>query len=284
MEQRAAELQAREATVAAFGDLVNAMRGVAAARAQRARTLLQGADAYATTVADALAQALPLTAPHRLRSEARAGRPVLILFCAEQGFNGGFSEQVLAAATGAHEARVLLLGSQGLRLARARGIEPEWSAPSIAHAEAAVGASAGLHAALAQALARRLAPSVSIVAAELQDGHRYTIVRRRLLPLDLATMRRAQGPAPTVHLAPLRLIDELTFEYVAAQLAQALLHSHAAENVARLQAMAAAHDNVARMLETLQGDERRLRQAAITAEIIELAAGLRALHPQPVQS
>jgi F-type H+-transporting ATPase subunit gamma len=31
------------------------------------------------------------------------------------------------------------------------------------------------------------------------------------------------------------------------------------------------------MKETLQADERRLRQEAITAEVVELAAGLRSL-------
>ncbi|MDE2395029.1 MAG: F0F1 ATP synthase subunit gamma [Burkholderiales bacterium] len=284
MEQQAADLQARRATVSAFGDLVNAMRGVAAARERRARALIAGADAYARTVERAMAQALALQTPDARPDgvpDVPARQPPLaIVFCAEQGFNGAFSEQVLAELARGPAARVMLLGSQGLRLARARGIEPEWSAPLIAHAEAAVSAGDELHEALARALLRRAAPAVDLVHAELESGARFNVRRSRLLPLDRAAIGTDAGPAPLTHLAPQRLLDELASEYVAARLARALLHSHAAENLARLQAMAAAHENVGRMVETLEADERQLRQEAITAEIVELAAGFRALRDE----
>ena len=42
--------------------------------------------------------------------------------------------------------------------------------------------------------------------------------------------------------------------------------------------MAAAHDNVTHLAEELAADARRLRQEAITEEIVELAAGLQALN------
>ena len=41
--------------------------------------------------------------------------------------------------------------------------------------------------------------------------------------------------------------------------------------------MAAAHENVAKMGEALQAELRQRRQEAITAEVVELAAGLRSL-------
>jgi F-type H+-transporting ATPase subunit gamma len=277
MEQRAADVQARLATVTSFGELVNAMQGVAAARAQHARQLIAGTNAYAHTVADAMGQALALQPVGEAAASRRQGQPIWILFCAEQAFNGGLSEKVLGTAPEARGGRVLLLGAHGLRLAPSRGVSAEWSAPLIAHAEAVVDGSERLRKALAQALARADASSVEMVYAEVQEGNRFELCRRRLLPLDLDTWRRAQAAAPIAHLAPQRLLDELTDEYVSALLMQALLHSHAAENLSRLQAMAAAHDNVTRMAEDLRADERALRQASITAEIVELAAGLQAL-------
>ena len=276
MEQRVVELQARQATVSAFGDLVNAMRGVAAARAQRARQLIAGVDAYAATVAAAIAQARDLPADTSPSAAHPGAAPLLLVFCAEQGFNGGFSEQILATVPQGGAARVLLLGSHGIRLAAARGIVPEWAAPLIAHAEGAVAAGERLHAALAHALARQPAAFVDMVHAQLQEGQHFGIHRHRLLPLDAGAVPMSREPAPLVHLAPARLLDDLAFEHVAAQLTRALLHSHAAENVSRLQAMAAAHENVERMTSELDADARRLRQQSITAEIVELAAGLRA--------
>lgn len=282
MAESSQALQARKATTAAFGELVSAMRGVAASRAQRARELIAGINAYARTVSDAMAQAVSLIPPADTdTAHSPRAAPLRLLFCAEQGFNGGFSEAVLAAVPEAKDSRVMLIGSQGLRLARTRGITPEWSAPLIAHADAVVAASERLHAALAQALLRRPAAEVELVHAELTSGGHFAVVRRRLLPLDrasIATVTDRNAPPEPIchcHLGPGPLWDALATEYVAARLAQALLHSHAAENLARIQAMAAAHDNVSRMVESLAADERQARQEAITAEIIELAAGLR---------
>ncbi|MFX8786036.1 F0F1 ATP synthase subunit gamma, partial [Acinetobacter baumannii] len=62
-----------------------------------------------------------------------------------------------------------------------------------------------------------------------------------------------------------------------AQVSEAILHSFAAENTARLAAMAAARDNIDRKLQTLGLEERMARQAEITDEVIELSAGAAAL-------
>ncbi|AOW14969.1 hypothetical protein LPB72_12925 [Hydrogenophaga crassostreae] len=278
MEQRAADVQARLATVSSFGELVGAMQGVAAARAEHARKLIAGTNAYARAVANAMGQALALVpADHRSTPQTTGRRPLWILFCAEQAFNGGLSDKVLSAVPDIVRERVMLLGAQGMRLAPLQGIEPEWSGSLIAHADAVVPASDRLQAALAQAMAREPASHVEMVFTEVGEGNQFEVVRQRLLPLDLDTLHRVQGANPLIHLAPQRLLDQLIDEYLSARLTHALLHSHCAENLSRLQAMAAAHDNVTHMAEDLAADARRLRQEAITEEIVELAAGLQAL-------
>ena len=283
MEQRAAEVQTRLATVAGFGDLVNAMRGIAAARAQRARSLIEGVNAYARTVADAMGQVLSLLPEEEAPAAGahRAGPTLWLLWGAEQGFNGGYTEQVLAAlptgSTDGSPQRMLVFGAQAQRMARSRGLAIEASASLVAHADAVVACSERLHSLLLEALSRQPACSVEMVYGELVTANQFKISRHRLLPLDLDTLRQPGRSAPLVHESPQRLLDGLAGEYVSARLAQAVLHSHAAENLSRLQAMAAAHENIGRMSESLQADERRLRQEAITAEVVELAAGLRSL-------
>jgi F-type H+-transporting ATPase subunit gamma len=278
MTARAGELQARRHTVAAFGDLVNAMRSVAAARAQRAQTLLAGVDAYAGTLTDAMAQARALmNAGDPLPSTGGGTATLTLVIGGEQGFNGGYSTQVLAAWPEAPQGRVLLLGTQALRLAGSRGCRPEWSAPMIAHADGAAEAAQALHEALGRALARQPAAAVDLVGAEVltepTGGQRVAPYRRRLLPLAWPEARAEPGPPPLLQLASAQVLDELGLEYVAAQLMRAILHGHAAENLSRLHAMTAASENVQRMVASLEADERRLRQEEITAEIIELAAG-----------
>ena len=280
MDARSSDLQARLATIGGFGDLVSAMRGVAASRAQRARRLSVGVEAYADVVSQAMAQALSLF-PADQRPPAdpahSGGPPLWLVFAAEQGFNGGFSERVLDALPEKDEPRLLLLGAQGLRLAHARGLKPEWSGPLIAHAEAVVVASEALRLTLVEALTRQSASRVDLVFAHLLPGSQFECVVRQLLPLDLPALHIEQRTPPQINLPPGQLLDDLSVEYVSAQLALAMLHSHAAENLSRLHAMAAAHENVERMSEALHAEQRRQRQEEITEEIVELAGGLRSL-------
>ena len=58
-----------------------------------------------------------------------------------------------------------------------------------------------------------------------------------------------------------------------AQLCDAALHAFAAENEARVEAMAAARREIDRQLDELRATQRQVRQDEITAEIVELAAG-----------
>ena len=98
--------------------------------------------------------------------------------------------------------------------------------------------------------------------------------RRRLFPFDMAQFPRpTDANAPLLNLAPEALLSELTADYLHAQLCNAALHAFAAENEARMEAMAAARNQIERQLSALQATQRHVRQEEITAEIIELAAG-----------
>lgn len=287
MDRTAADVQARLATTQGFGELVNALRGMAAARSERARARIAGADAYSRTVANAIGQALALLpagdATASTNTDAATGKHIgdvlWLVFGAEQGFNGGYTERVLDALPAITPGvRIVLLGEQAQRIAHMRGLTIDAHAPLVAHADAVISASERLRTLLLATLARQPATSVELLFGEMGAGNHFEVRRQRLLPLDLATLRAAPERAPRVHQRPAELLDLLAGEYVSARLARATLHSHACENLARLSAMAAAHENITKMDNTLQDELRRLRQEAITAEVVELAAGLRSLH------
>ncbi len=82
-----------------------------------------------------------------------------------------------------------------------------------------------------------------------------------------------QGDRPLTQLPTGALIDSLGQDYFHALVCKAALHAFAAENEARMEAMTAAGSQIARELETFQATLRRVRQEAITAEIIELGTG-----------
>ena len=112
MTERLAGIAARIQNVQQLQAVVTAMRGIAASRAQKGRALLAGIEAYTDVISRAIGQALNLAPPDGAAAPAqqRSGFG-LILFCAEQGFAGAFSERVLdAAGDGAASAVALIAG------------------------------------------------------------------------------------------------------------------------------------------------------------------------------
>jgi F-type H+-transporting ATPase subunit gamma len=77
--------------------------------------------------------------------------------------------------------------------------------------------------------------------------------------------------------SPERLFRHLMPRYVTTQIFHALLESVAAEHAARMTAMDSATNNAGEMIDALSLTMNRVRQAAITKEIIEIVSGAAAL-------
>ncbi len=185
---------------------------------------------------------------------------------------------------------VLLVGSRGLRMAHDLGLPVAWSAPMVTQADEIAGLADRLAGELYRRLAGAAAARVSLIhstperhgaeageagagAGPRGDG----IVERLLLPFDFSRFPAARsGAPPLTTLPPGRLLEQLAREYVFAELGEALTLSRAAEDEARMRAMTGARSNIARMREKLEQEFRQLRQARITAEVVELSAGRRA--------
>jgi F-type H+-transporting ATPase subunit gamma len=76
---------------------------------------------------------------------------------------------------------------------------------------------------------------------------------------------------------PRQLLDGLLRQYVTTQIYHALIESTAAEQAARMTAMDSATSNASEMIDSLTLTMNRVRQAAITKEIIEIVSGAAAL-------
>ena len=99
MAERLSDIVTQTRNIRQLNAVVTAMRGIAASRAQRGRALLAGIEAYTAVISNAIGEALTLLPADGVAVQERAGaKRGLILFCAEQGFAGAFSERVFDAA------------------------------------------------------------------------------------------------------------------------------------------------------------------------------------------
>lgn len=293
---RLVEIERHVASMEELQRIVGAMRAIASMRMQEAARALESVRAYGAALAEAVHDALAITAG-QLPADSRrrdigglteitrasllqSGNRAIVLFSSEHGFVGGFNQRVMEAVESdllATDA-LMIMGSRGAAFAAEHGRAAAWTYP-LATRLAGIPETVRL---LNDALLRRIARDGTVRAEVVFSRHRSSggliVERRRLLPLELTAAR-----VPPRRLAPLhdlpapRLLEGLTAEYMLAQLTEAATEAVAAENAARFAAMESARDNVGRRLRTLRLDASRARQEEITSELLELVTGEQAL-------
>jgi F-type H+-transporting ATPase subunit gamma len=261
-----ADLNSRIGGIRQLGSVVRAMTGIAGARARTARAQIEAVEGYAASLAEAMGQA---TAGISGEEATPIARPALVVFCAEQGFVGGFSERVLDTLDkDPAGADLFLIGSRGAAIAASRGLVPVWSAAMPSR-------SASLPKFADQVLAAVFAQgdlrAVSVVHTIWTRGQGL-VQRHALFPLKPEDQMPEAAP-PLRNLPAGDLATSLGLDRLHASVTRAALHAFVAENEARMAAMAAASRQIEEELGVLEALARRMRQEAITSEIIEIASG-----------
>ncbi len=106
---------------------------------------------------------------------------------------------------------------------------------------------------------------------------------QRLLPLALQRLQqmgRREWPGPRLpraFMAEPTLLSALTREYLLVRLFRACAGSQTSEHASRLSAMQRAESNLDDRVESLTGRFRRLRQDAITSELLDVVSGFEAV-------
>lgn len=279
MTERYSDIVTQIQNIRQLNAVVTAMRGIAASRAQKGRSLLAGMEAYTAIISRAIGEALTLLPVDKVAAPEHAGsKRGLILFCAEQGFAGAFSERVLdAAGADINGAMTFVVGTRGGTVASERGITADWSHAMTTRVDGIANIANQVAEVLYGYLAKQAIAKVDILFSRSSSGS-IRIDRHSLLPIDFTRFEQPERKEPPlIALAPGILLERLATEYIYAQVCEAALHAFVAENDARMIAMVAAKSNTEAKLATLQNREQQLRQEEITTEIIELAAGAEAL-------
>lgn len=221
---------------------------------------------YAATLAAAFGQVMAGAAGDEITVTSR---PALVVFCAEQGFFGGFSDRVLdAVGSDTAGADLFLIGSRGVALASARGMIPVWSAAMPSRSASLPKFATRLLNAVFSHGDLRPVSVVHTVCTHAQSR----VERHALFPLA-RTSDIPMDAAPLTNLPAADLAASLGLDRLHALMTRAALHAFVAENEARMAAMSAASRQIETELGLLQSLARRVRQEAITAEIIEIASG-----------
>jgi len=278
------DLRRRIRAVKSTQQITKAMKMIAASRLRRAQERVVSARPFAQRmlkVLNGLVSRVDQDTHPLLRVTAPPGsRPLLIVITADRGLCGSFNSNIIKAAGQfivkegqQHEIALGLIGRKGRDFFRRRGFDVRYEAAGIFLRLSFADAAALADAAIEEFTSGR-ASSVYLVYNEFKSVISQRIVVERLLPIPRLESEAA-GPK-TEYLyepSPADIFKDLLPRHVQVQVYRALLESNAAFFAAQMTAMDAATRNSAEMLENLTLYMNKVRQAAITREIIEVVSG-----------
>ena len=288
------DIRRRIRAVKSTQQITKAMKMVAASKLRRAQERMQQARPFALQMQRVLNSLASRVDPssHPLLDERKTpragGRVLLIVVSADRGLCGSFNTNTIKAAaqfvadTSGRQVALGLVGRRGRDYFARRGfdvlVERINLFPQLKFQDAQEIAKAAMDAFIGGEV-----DSVYLVFNEFKSVLQQRVVTDRLLPIPRADISGA-GDAKTTPLIeylyepdPETLFTQLIPTHVEVQVFRALLESNAAFFAAQMTAMDAATRNSGEMIEQLTLHMNKVRQAAITREIIEVVSGAEAL-------
>jgi F-type H+-transporting ATPase subunit gamma len=288
------DIRRRVRAVKSTQQITKAMKMVAASKLRRAQERIQHARPYAAQMLRVLNSLASRVDPsmHPLLDERQApraqGRALLFVITADRGLCGSFNTNVIKSSSTFvvenpdREVALGLVGRRGRDYFARRGFQVRYEQINLFAALKFDDAKAMAKSAI-EAFANGEVDSVYLVYNEFKSVMQQRVVVERLLPIPRGAFSGsapAETTGPTVDYlyepAPDELFKYLIPNHVEVQIYRALLESSAAEHAARMTAMDAATRNSAEMIEQLTLYMNKVRQAAITREIIEVVSGAQA--------
>ena len=276
-------LRRRIRSVEKTQQITKAMEMVAAAKLRRAQGRALAARPYAskiTAMLENLAGAA-IEHDHPLFKLREARSTALVLVTSDRGLCGAYNANLLRAAEQRlREApagtKLVLIGRKGRDYFRRRRY-PVLAAHTPVPAEASLEFARRLTEDL---IGRFLAGQVDRV--ELMFTRFLSLLRRRVVVesfLPVGAERAAGGAGATTLFEPdaESIFAELLPRYATAKLFATLADSLASEQSARMIAMGAARKNAGELIDILVLRRNRVRQAAITRELLDIVGGAEAL-------
>ncbi|HKR61583.1 MAG TPA: ATP synthase F1 subunit gamma [Pyrinomonadaceae bacterium] len=272
--------------------ITKAMKMVSAAKLKRAQDRVVTARPFAKKMIEVLGELASRTDEnyhHPLLDERGDERYLVILITADKGLCGAFNTNLIKAAQAfirEHSGKtieILSVGRKGRDFFRRRGmLNGEYIGLTgkgrVEFAEAIE---------VARDVIKRFTADEGLDKAfliynEFKSVLQQRVVVEQLLPVSRSKSESNEATAASQQVSlidyvyeqpPAEIFSRLLPRLIETQVFRALLESVASEQGARMTAMDSASKNASELIETLTLNMNRVRQAAITNEIIEVVSG-----------
>jgi len=276
--------------------ITKAMKMLSAAKLKRAQDTVVAARPFAGKMIEVLGELAPRTDEdfsHPLLDARGDERYLVILITADKGLAGAFNTNLIKAAHAfirehaGQSIEMLPVGRKGRDFFRRRNV------PFVGEYVGLTG-KGRIDYSEAVEIARNVInrftedkelDKVFLIYNEFKSVLQQRVVIEQLLPVSRTTEPSGDSPIATdasrpadlteyiYEQPPAEIFSRLLPRLVETQIFRALLESVASEHGARMTAMDSASKNASELIESLTLNMNRIRQAAITNEIIEVVSG-----------
>jgi len=267
--------------------ITRAMKFVAAARLRRAQESALAARPYATELARMLRSIMGrIDEPqHPLLAKRPEERILAIVLSGERGLADAFNTNILRKANEFlrehknNKLSVVPVGKKGRDTLKRAGFT--FAAEYInVLAKVEFSTAREISGLVTELYTKDEIDAVYVIFSEFKTVMTANLKVEKLLPVEpeseTAGARDHQPRSQVDYIyeqAPEKLLGALLPKYIEAQILRAMLESSAAEYAARMAAMESATRNAGEVIQALTLHMNKVRQAAITKEIIEIVSG-----------
>ena len=262
--------------------VTKAMKMVSAAKLRRAQEAILAARPFARQMMAVLNRMASRAEPHShplLEDRGEGGKVLAVVITADKGLCGAFNANIIRtvnrflAERPDVEVTFSFVGRKARDFFRRRDVKIR---------SEHVGIYQGLRYSTAREIAEDLIQAftsgevdrVVLIHNEFKSVIEQPLVTDRLLPVERHEIKPEEPELDYLYEPdPAVIFDKMLPKHIEVQVWRALLESVAAEHGARMTAMDAASNNAADLIDRLTLHLNKVRQAAITKEIIEVVSG-----------
>jgi F-type H+-transporting ATPase subunit gamma len=282
------EFKRRIRSVKNTQQITKAMKAVSASKLRRAQEKAEASRPYTETLNGTLARlsGLSVDVEHPLlKKRAEVTKVGYIVVTADRGLCGGYNTNIIRAATDAINADerkpvkgIIAVGRKGRDFFRKRGgLEAEFVnlGDKISYADARE-----ISQYVTNAYENEEFDEIYLVYARFVNALRQVPTVVKLLPIEAPENAASEDKINVEYIyepSAEEILVNLLPRYVGSQIFHAMLEGKASEHGARMTAMGNASENAGEIIDNLTLKMNKVRQAAITDEILDIVGGAEAL-------
>lgn len=294
MAQNMQEIKRRMKSIQSTEHITNAMRLVSASKYKKAKNIFDKTNRELATATEAIEQAIAKALESLAEGtedggadgdipflgSSKGGKTILIAVTSGKGLCGGFNANINRAATAlleelgieSKDLEIYAIGNKGLDFFSHNGYEIMGTYLESAEKFTFADASQVAKPIIEQCVSGQ-ASRVLLIYTRYINSLRQEPTVKQLIPIDTEALPKATNTELEFVPGARNVLEYMIPKYFEMVLFKSVIESAACEHAARRTAMDSATDSANDMLDKLSLTYNRVRQSAITNEIIEIVSG-----------